>query len=119
MSELRERVAEAMRDLARKRGIIKDWEEYADAAISAVMQDLEAPSEAVWGGLPRAIIMWMDMEPKTPDALFKHLERSGHEIPQWLRDEPEMKALNHTPSKGTRAVLVLKAFMHEYRKEAP
>ena len=72
------------------------------------------PTEAQWGGLARAIMMWLDMGDKTPRALFKHLEMLGRPIPQWLRDEPEMQHLDHVPSKGTRCVLIYKA-MQEAR----
>lgn len=74
----------------------------------AYLRNVEV-SEGVWDGLPRQLIMWMDMEPKTSRALFNHLEQSGYEVPQWLRDEPEMQSLDHVPSKGTRSVLVFKA----------
>ncbi len=84
--------------------------DYIDMAIAA-LKAIREPSEAQWGGLARQIIFWMDMSPKTPRALFAHLERSGHAIPQWLRDEPEMKALDHTVSKGTRAALVYRAMI--------
>jgi len=69
------------------------------------------PTEIMWGGLARQIILWMDMHPKTPRALFDHLRRSGHDVPQWLRDEPEMQNLDHVPSKGTRAVLIYRAML--------
>ena len=75
------------------------------------------PTEDQWGGLARAIIMWMDFDPKTPRTLFRHLEMSGHEIPQWLRDEPEMQHLDHVPSKGTRAAIIYKAMLAAYRPE--
>ena len=67
------------------------------------------PTEAQWGGLARQIMMWLDMGDKTPRALFRHLERSGEPIPDWLRNELEMQALDHVPSKGTRCVLIYKA----------
>ena len=79
----------------------------ARAAINAIME----PTVDQWDGLARQIIMWMDMKPKTPRALFQHLERSGHVVPQWLRDEPEMQSLDHVPSKGTRAVMVYRAML--------
>lgn len=72
------------------------------------------PTEAQWGGLARAIMMWLDMSPKTPRALFKHLERSGREIPQWLRDDAEMKALDHVPSKGTRCAIIYRAMLDDH-----
>lgn len=81
------------------------------AIAGLVVDAIRDPTEAQWGGLARQIIFWMDMQPKTPRALFKHLERSGWEIPQWLRDEPEMRNLDHTVSKGTRAVLVYRAMI--------
>ncbi len=68
-------------------------------------------TEKMWNGLARAIVMWMDMHPKTPRALFKHLESIGEPIPQWLRDELEMTSLDHVPSKGTRAVIIYRAMI--------
>jgi hypothetical protein len=70
------------------------------------------PTEAQWGGLARDIVMWMDMGTRpTPETLFKHLERIGRNIPQWLRDEREMQHMNHVPSKGTRAVIIYRAML--------
>ncbi|NML11285.1 hypothetical protein HHL08_14210 [Sphingobium sp. AR-3-1] len=86
------------------------WRYYEPLAIAA-LKELRDPSELQWGGLAWQIIMWMDMKPTTPRTLFRHLECSGREVPQWLRDEPEMKSLDHTPSKGTRAALVYRAMI--------
>lgn len=93
----------------------------AQAAYDAHLSALEAmglavvpvvPSEAMWGGLARAIMMWLSMnERPTPAKLFRHLEMTGEPIPQWLRDEPEMQALDHVPSKGTRCVLIYTAML--------
>lgn len=69
------------------------------------------PDDDQWGNLARDIIKAWDFGIKRPRELFKFLERSGTDIPQWLRDEPEMKDLDHTPSKGTRAVLIYKAML--------
>lgn len=69
------------------------------------------PTRAMWAGLARDLIMWLDFERKTPRELFAHLDMLGQEIPQWLRDEPEMQALDHVPSKGTRAVLIYRAML--------
>lgn len=71
------------------------------------------PTETQWSGLTRAIVMWMDMSngPKLPRDLLNHLERSGQDIPQWLRDEPEMQNLDHSMGKGSRAVLIYKAML--------
>jgi hypothetical protein len=74
----------------------------------------ENATENQWGGLARDIVMWMDMHQgpsKTPRNLFIHLERLGRDVPQWLRDEPEMKNLDHVPSKGTRAVIIYRAML--------
>lgn len=72
------------------------------------------PTEDQWNGLARAIVAWMDMQPKTPRALFKHLERSGYGVPKWLRDEPDMKNLDKVPPKGTRAAIIYKAMLEGY-----
>lgn len=70
------------------------------------------PTEAQWNGLARDMMMWLDMDGRhTAGSLFKHLERCGTEIPQWLRDEPEMKNLDHVPSKGTRVTIIYRAML--------
>lgn len=71
------------------------------------------PTEAQWNGLARSIIMAFDMDAKTPRKLLKHLERSGVDVPQWMRDEHEMQHLDHTISKGTRATLVYRAMVED------
>lgn len=72
----------------------------------------DIPTEAMWNGLARDIVMWMDMaERKTPATLFEHLSRLGTDIPQWLRDEAEMQNPHHTISKGTRAVIIYRAML--------
>lgn len=71
------------------------------------------PTEEQWGGLARDIMMWLDFEHKTPRKLFAHLEMLGRDIPQWLRDEPEMQALDHVPSKGTRAAMIYRAMLED------
>lgn len=75
------------------------------------------PTEAQWGGLARDIMMWLDMHEaggKTPRNLFLHLERLGRDIPQWLRDEPELQDLDHVPSKGTRCTIIYRAMLEAY-----
>lgn len=69
------------------------------------------PTEEMWGGLARDIVMAMDMGCMRPRQLFKHLEMCGTEIPQWLRDEAEMQSPDHMPSKGTRATLIYRAML--------
>lgn len=74
------------------------------------------PTEDQWGGLARDIMMWLDMarhssgSPK-PRDLFEHLENLGRPAPQWLKDEPELKHLDHVPSKGTRCVIIFRAML--------
>ena len=77
------------------------------------------PTEEMWGGFARDMMMWLSgsMGNIYPRTLFKHLELLGHEIPDWLRDEPEMKNLDHTPSKGTRCVILYKAMLAARPKE--
>ncbi len=79
------------------------------ALLALATDNADEPSEAMWGGLARDIMMWLDFGTKTPRELFKHLKRTGRDIPKWLTDEPEMRALDHVPSKGTRCVIIYKA----------
>lgn len=74
------------------------------------------PTEAQWGGLARDIMMWLDMcegARKTPRNLFQHLQDLGRDVPQWLREEPEMRNLDHVPSKGTRAAIIYRAMVED------
>lgn len=71
------------------------------------------PTEEMWGGLARDIMMWLDMydgHKKTPRNLFNHLDNLGREIPDWLR-EGEMAHLDHVPSKGTRCYIIYRAML--------
>jgi len=83
----------------------------AQAAGPVLLEALWTPPESAWSGLARALMMAFDMESKTPRQIFEHLRRTGQAIPQWLRDEPEMKHLDHVPSKGTRAVIIYRAML--------
>jgi hypothetical protein len=96
------------------------WPILAQAALTAYHAHLEAEgfaivpvvaTEAMWGGLARSIMLGFDAGSLNPRKLFKHLERCGYGIPQWLRDEPEMKSLDHVISKGTRCVIVYRAMI--------
>lgn len=113
-----ERAAEAIGEalseqLADPRGLISH-EPLARAALTALLE----PGNDAWDGLARQLVMWMDFSRPTPRRLFDHLKASGHEIPQWLRDEPEMQNPDHVPSKGTRAVLVFTAMINRILKGA-
>lgn len=65
------------------------------------------------------ILAWMDYyhySNKTPSNLFEYLKNNGykeHDIPQWLKDEPEMKNLRKVPSRAARALIIYKALWHE------
>jgi hypothetical protein len=98
-----------------RKSIAQAFQRAMNQAAEAAARDLWTPNKELWGGLARDLVMWLDMTPKTPRALFKHLERCGREIPQWLRDEPEMQHLDHVPSKGTRAVLIYRAMLPAIR----
>lgn len=92
----------------------------AQAAIIALFGAIQQPTESMWGGLARDIMMWLDMHngsDKTPRNLFTHLERLGRAAPQWLRDEPEMTNLDHVPSKGTRCAIIYKAMLQTCRAD--
>jgi hypothetical protein len=74
------------------------------------------PTETMWGAgsLARALMMWIDINPRpTPTALFRHLDRTGVSVPQWLRDEPEMapRCADHVISKATRCVMIYRAML--------
>ena len=71
------------------------------------------PTELQWGGLARDIFMAWDTGCRTPRDLFAHLDMVMQPIPQWLRDEPEMKNLDHVPSKGTRAAIIYRAMLED------
>lgn len=70
----------------------------------------EEPTEDQWSGLARFLFLVWGMEAKTAGCILKQLERLTT-VPQWLRDEPEMQAQDHFPSKGTRAAIVYKAMI--------
>ena len=77
------------------------------------------PTELQWGGLARKIIMAWDMGSDTPRKLFGYLGSSGNPIPQWLQDEPEMKNLDHVPSKGTRAAIIYRSMLEAAQQPEP
>ena len=108
------RVAKAVHEHLCRRNIMQYLanDEDCEGVARAVLLSLREPQNDAWDGLARQLIMWMDMEPKTPRALFRHLKASGYDIPQWLRDEPEMQNLDHVPSKGTRAMLAFTAMIN-------
>lgn len=97
--------------------LAKDIASAIRAAVEAERARTWTPPEAAWDGLARDIVMWHDCYANklTPRTLFKHLDLVGTEVPQWLRDEPEMQNLDHTISKGTRAVIIHRAMLDAIR----
>lgn len=96
--------------MAGARAAIAAGERY-DAERGYTLAPLE-PTETMWSGLARDIVMWTRFGgAHTARSLFEHLERVGREIPQWLRDEPELKSLDASPSKGTVAVIIYRAML--------
>lgn len=72
------------------------------------------PTEEQWGGLARAIVFWMRSYPSnkhTPATLVEFITSLGHEVPEWMGDEVELRAQDHVISKGTVAVLIYKAML--------
>lgn len=81
------------------------------AEIERLREALWTPGEKAWAGLARDLMMAFDMGCRTPREIFQHLDRCGKPIPQWLRDEGEMRHLDHVPSKGTRAMIIYRAML--------
>lgn len=76
------------------------------------------PLEIMWNGLARDLMMWLDQgDSRTPRSLLEHLSHCGRTIPQWLFDEPEMKSLDHSISKGTRCVIIYKAMLGDMNQQ--
>lgn len=69
------------------------------------------PTEKMWGGLARQIVLWMRFDRATGQSLYAHLKASGREIPEWLR--AEIPDTDHVPPKGTVAVCIYKAMLAE------
>lgn len=68
------------------------------------------PTEEMWGGLARDLMMWLDFDNKTVEALRRHLTMLNVEWPKWMDAEEELKWPG-VPSKGTRATLIYKAML--------
>jgi hypothetical protein len=67
------------------------------------------PTEAMWYGLARDIVMWRDLQNPTGTALYKHLDNCGRDAPAWLRNEIHDK--DYVPPKGTVAACIYKAML--------
>lgn len=68
------------------------------------------PTEAQWSGLARDVVLWMQAYQRhDSDSLLKHLDRSGTEIPAWLRKEADTGS--HSLPKGSIAAIIYKAML--------
>lgn len=68
------------------------------------------PTEAMWGGLARDIVMWAKWPPHTGASLHQHLRSlRPHPTPEWLLKE--IPDTDHTPPKGTIAACIYKAMI--------
>ncbi len=74
------------------------------------------PTEAMWGGLARDLMLWRDgfVRPSL-NQLLKMMDI--RDLPDWLLEEPALQDPDNVPSKGTFLVLIWKAMIHDYEKE--
>ncbi len=83
----------------------------------SVMVPVE-PTEEMWGGIARQMIMWLRMPNPTGHELHLHLKRAWHEpMPEWLAKE--IPDTDHVPPKGTVAACIFKAMIEPYRVSFP
>lgn len=86
--------------------------------LADVLASLREPSEAMWGGLARDIVFWLDTTDKrTPRSLFEFLGNVGREVPEWLKAHMEMANLDHAISKGTRAIIIFLAMLDQFESD--
>jgi hypothetical protein len=85
---------------------------------ASITVPLDAP-EAMWTGIPRMIMLWLDFNQPTPRKLFDLLRRTGHDVPEWMKAEGELQAKDHVPSKGTRCVLIYRAMLENWMAANP
>lgn len=69
------------------------------------------PTEEMWSGLARHLMMWLDFGNPTVEALRKHLDMLNIEWPAWMDAESELRG-SGVPSEGTRATLIYKAMLY-------
>lgn len=86
--------------------------------LADVLAAMREPSEAMWGGLARDIVFWLDTTDKrTPRSLFKFLGNVGREVPEWIKTHMEMANLDHAISKGTRATIIFLAMLDQFDRD--
>lgn len=82
----------------------------------AMMQKLQEPSEGMWSGLARAIVMGRDMNCLKRGQMREHLRNSGYvELSPAI--EKELQGDDIHMAKGDVAVLILKAMIEQAEKE--
>lgn len=69
------------------------------------------PTETMWGGLARDIVMWTRFDRPSERALLQHLRRIGRNVPDWLSSE--CRDIDHVPPKGSVAVWIYKAMLDD------
>lgn len=86
---------------------------------SQAVEKFKAKLLESWDGLPRDLIMWLDMNDRpTQGSLIEHCRRVGTKLPESITSEFDSpRCDNSVPSKGSRAVWILKAFIHEAENE--
>ena len=93
-------------------------EVFARAALTAIHPGLldgsmvvvpREPTEEMWSGLARQLVLWRDMSDNTGRGLYQHLKAAGWPVPDWLRKE--IPDTNHVPAKGDVAVVIYRAML--------
>jgi len=77
------------------------------------------PTQDQFGGMARDIIQWLRFTgsgEQNPTSLKKWLTSMGHDLPEWLLNETEMKSMLHVISKGTIAAIIYKAMCSDAPK---
>lgn len=75
------------------------------------------PTEEMWGGLARQIVLWDRFNDRSGYTLHRNLKATGHEVPEWLAKE--IPATTQVPPKGTVAACIWKAMYLAHKPAAP
>jgi hypothetical protein len=67
------------------------------------------PTEAMWSGIARQIILWDRSANPRGETLYRQLTMTGCPIPDWLREE--IPNTGQCPPKGTVAACIWKAMI--------
>lgn len=71
------------------------------------------PTEPMWGGLARSIVMWQRMNPQgSGKSLHKHLDYSYGGVPSLVTKE--IPDTDHVPPKGSIAIIIYQAMIDDY-----